>query len=59
MERRALQTLQSNPLDQADPSIYMLAEPAPRPRLGKWFVFAFFVGVVAALSIVAITNLIR
>jgi hypothetical protein len=49
---------QASVFDEPDPSIYMLVEPQPRPRLGNWFVFAIITGTLLALALVVLGNLI-
>lgn len=44
--------------DQADGSDYMLALPKSRPRLGNWLMFAILTGMVLALALVALGNVI-
>jgi hypothetical protein len=56
MPRRAVHEIPTDIFSQPDPSIHMLGLPRSRSRLGKWGLFVFIAGILAALVLVAITN---
>lgn len=45
-------------LDPADPSLYILAEPKSRPKLGNWLLFTVLAGAAVALVLFVIETLI-
>lgn len=56
MHRRMTHRFENSPFHQPDPSMYLLALPKSRPRLGIWALFVFFAGILIALMLLAITN---
>jgi hypothetical protein len=56
MPRKAVHEIPTGIFSQPDPSIHMLGVPRSRSRLGKWGLFVFIAGILAALVLVTLTN---